>query len=310
MLTNDAQGIFRQDNHGWLFSWDNAAVFQAGPSKAMNWYGTTGSGSQTAAGNRGNAADSMNGIAVMYDAVAGKILTAGGSPSYQNSQATNAAYLITIGTVGTVPQVQQVASMANQRAFANGVVTPGGPVIVFGGQPYAVPFTDTGAVKTPEMYNPTTNTWTVLAPHVASRNYHSVAILLLDARIWTGGGGLCGGCANNHADGQIYSPPYLFTGTTRPTISSVSATTMAVGAKFTVTTNMASTFSMIRFGSNTHTVNTDQRRVPLTPTATSGFTYTLQLPTDAGRLLPGYWMLFAINSAGAPSVATSIKITL
>ena len=29
MLTDDAQGMYRQDNHGWLFAWSNATVFQA-----------------------------------------------------------------------------------------------------------------------------------------------------------------------------------------------------------------------------------------------------------------------------------------
>ncbi len=29
MLTNDAQGIFRGDNHGWFFGWTNDMVFQA-----------------------------------------------------------------------------------------------------------------------------------------------------------------------------------------------------------------------------------------------------------------------------------------
>jgi len=73
MLTADAGGIFRQDNHPWLFGWKNGYVFQAGPSKAMNWYRTSGSGSQTTAGNRASAVDSMCGVAVMYDAVAGKV---------------------------------------------------------------------------------------------------------------------------------------------------------------------------------------------------------------------------------------------
>ena len=30
MLTADTQGIFRQDNHGWLFGWKSQSVFQAG----------------------------------------------------------------------------------------------------------------------------------------------------------------------------------------------------------------------------------------------------------------------------------------
>ena len=59
MLTADAQGIFRADNHGWLFAWSDAYVFQAGPSSAMNWYGTAGNGSQTGAGTRASDPDSM-----------------------------------------------------------------------------------------------------------------------------------------------------------------------------------------------------------------------------------------------------------
>lgn len=78
MLTTDHEGIWREDNHAWLFGWRNGSVFQAGPSKAMNWYGTTGTGSQTAAGIRDAIDDAMCGIFVMYEP--GKILSAGGSP--------------------------------------------------------------------------------------------------------------------------------------------------------------------------------------------------------------------------------------
>jgi len=56
---------------------------QAGPSARMNWFSANGSGSTVPAGARGSDADAMNGNAVMYDAVAGKILTVGGAPSYQ-----------------------------------------------------------------------------------------------------------------------------------------------------------------------------------------------------------------------------------
>ena len=56
---------------------------QAGPSLQMNWYNVNAGGSTTPAGTRGDDADAMNGNAVMYDAVAGKIFTCGGAPSYQ-----------------------------------------------------------------------------------------------------------------------------------------------------------------------------------------------------------------------------------
>ena len=48
----------------------------------MNWYGTDGTGSQSAAGSRASDTDSMCGNAIMYDAVAGSILTLGGAPNY------------------------------------------------------------------------------------------------------------------------------------------------------------------------------------------------------------------------------------
>jgi galactose oxidase len=37
ILTADAQGAFRTDNHAWLFSWKANSIFQAGPSKASKY---------------------------------------------------------------------------------------------------------------------------------------------------------------------------------------------------------------------------------------------------------------------------------
>ena len=287
-------------------------MFQAGPSKAMNWYGTSGNGSQTAAGLRASDTDSMNGNAVMYDAINGKILTVGGATSYQDASATGNAHIITIGTPGSTPTVTTIGSMNYARSFANGVVLPNGEVFIVGGQSYAIPFTDDQAVLYPELFNPATNTFTVMAPMTNVRTYHSVALLMPDATVFSGGGGLCGDCNVNHFDAQIFSPPYLFTATgtlaTRPVITSTSPTSVAPGSTITVTTNSAVTsFSLIRYGSATHTVDTDQRRIALTPTA-SGLTYKMTVPSDSGIALGGYWMLFAINSAGVPSVASTVLI--
>ena len=313
MLTADAQGVYRSDNHAWLFGWKGGSVFQAGPSKAMNWYGTSGSGSRTGAGTRAADVDSMCGNAVMYDAVAGKILTAGGSPNYQGAQATSNAHVITIGAPNTTPTVQKINSMSYPRIFANGVVLPDGQVFITGGHTYGNPFSDENSVLTPELWNPATNQFQQMAPNSTPRNYHSVALLLLDGTVFSGGGGLCDSCSTNHFDAQIYTPPYLLNSDgslkTRPVINSVSATSIAVGGTLTVSTNSAVTsMSLIRYGSATHTVDTDQRRIPLTPRSTGANTYTVVVPSDPGIALPGYWMLFALNSAGVPSVAKTILI--
>ena len=81
-------------------------------------------------------------------------------------------------------------------------------------------------------------------------------ILLPDARIFTGGGGLCGTtCPTdgaNHDDGEIFSPPYLFDAdgslATRPVISSAPPTA-TYGATLMVTTDTpVGAFSLIRAG--------------------------------------------------------------
>ena len=324
MLTADKSGIWRADNHGWLFGWKEGSVFQAGPSRAMNWYGTSGTGSTTPAGTRGSDSDAMCGIAVMYDAVAGKILAAGGAPSYAYTDvpATRNANIITINDLFTDVSTEQINPMWEARSFACGVVLPDGKVFITGGQSIPAPFTDTNSSMDPELWDPTTNHFVKMATLPTPRNYHSVALLMPDATVFNGGGGLCGsGCAYNHPDGQFFSPPYLFesdgeTLAQRPIISSVSSKNPSISETITVTvTNIANTckaaptFSLIRIGTSTHTVDTDQRRVPLTPTSGSAGAYALPLPTDPGVLMPGYWYLFAL-ACGVPSEAQIILVSL
>jgi galactose oxidase len=314
ILTGDRAGVYRADNHAWLFAWRANSVFNAGPSRAMTWFNVTGTGSWAEGGLRGSDPDAMCATAAMYDAGAGLILSAGGSPHYDQSDATRNTHIIKLNAVNTNAAVTRVADMTYARAYANSVVLPDGKVFVTGGQAFPVPFQDTTAAMPAELWDPATNTWSVMAPINVPRVYHSVALLLPDATVIAGGGGLCGrGCRQNHPDAQVWTPPYLLNSDgslkARPSIVSVSATSLRPGATLTITTSEAATFSLVRYGSTTHTVNTDQRRVVLT-TTNSGNVYTTVLPSDAGVLLPGYWMLFAINSAGTPSVATQIRVLL
>ncbi len=307
MLTADRQGVYRADNHAWLFGWSGGRVLQAGPSRAMNWYGTTGSGSTTSAGTRAGDPDAMNGTAVMYDA--GKILTLGGAPHYQDATATANAHVITIN--GTTVAARKVASMRYARAYHNSVVLPDGKVLVAGGQSYPVPFSDNTSVYNAELWDPSTETFTTMAAAAVPRNYHSVAVLLPDARVFVGGSGLCGSCGTNRFNGEIFTPPYLLNadGTLRSRPAITGAPTSATyGAAITVATDRAvSRFSLVRLGTATHTVNTDQRRIGLTPTVVAGG-YRLSIPTDPGVVLPGYYMLFALDGNGVPSTARMIQI--
>jgi galactose oxidase len=174
-----------------------------------------------------------------------------------------------------------------------------------------------------ELWDPDTEKWTLLETnHQVPRTYHSIALLLPDATVLTGGGGLCGAICNvaklNHPDVEIFYPPYLFhpngvriPDNARPSVN-VSTTTAKHGDYITVKSNQAMRMvSIVRFGSVTHTVNTDQRRIELCGPNTEPcgkMQASLQIPQDPGVALGGNWMVFALNEAGVPSKAKTLLI--
>jgi galactose oxidase len=234
----------------------------------------------------------------------------GGAPDYENAAATTNAHVIDIRPA--TPTVRKVASMSYARAFHNSVVLPNGQVVVIGGQAWPVTFSDDGAVMVAELWDPATEKFSRLAAMQTPRTYHSVALLLPDGRVMSGGGGLCGTCTTNHSNVEILTPPYLLnadgTSATRPSITSA-PTDAYLGTTITVnaTASMKS-FAMVRMSSVTHSVNNEQRRVPLTFTVGTSGEYKLQIPADPGVAVPGYYMLFALNAAGVPSVAATIRV--
>jgi YVTN family beta-propeller protein len=307
MLGIDSSRNFGGDSHMWLIPTANGRVLYAGPSVNMQWISTTGDGAVQAAGVRGDDTFSVNGTAVMYDT--GKILKLGGAAGYEGFDANANAFVI--DTNGGFA-VRRVASMAYRRAFHNSVVLPTGQVVVIGGQTFEQAFTDNNSVLAPEIFDPETETFTTMPAMTVPRNYHSIGLLLPDGRVLAGGGGLCGACNANHADVQILSPHYLFnadgSAATRPQILTAPAS-FGYGSPVSVTTDSPiASFAMVRMGSTTHTVNNDQRRIAVSATATGNNTYRLAIPSNPGILLPGHWMLFAMNAQGTPSVATVVRV--
>ncbi len=306
--TNSSQNSNKDDYFAWLWAAPNGKLFHAGPSQTMHWIDTEGVGSWTSAGQRGDDPYSASGTTVMYDI--GKILKAGGAPtSGEGGNANNRAYTIDINTDD--PVVTRVGDLAYSRNVHNSVVLPTGEVLVLGGIPKGNFFSDVNSRLYAELWDPQTGEWTTMAEMTVPRNYHSSAILMNDGRVMTAGGGLCGGCAENHPDAQIFSPPYLFNTdgslATRPVITSA-PDAAAYNSAITVNTDVSiSSFAVVRLSGATHSTNNDQRRIPLTFTANGTNQYQLSIP-NRNILPPGRYMLFAMNSNGTPSIATSIKI--
>ena len=302
----DPRGTYRGDNHLWLFLQADGKVFHAGPDSHMHWIDTSGNGQISEAGTRGNDAYSMNGNAILYDI--GKILKVGGAPAYEDIDASPASYVIDLNT----KSVRQIAPMNYARAMHNSVVLPNGQVVITGGQTSVKLFSDDRSVLMAEIWNPETETFSKLSPMKIPRNYHSFSLLLPDGRVLVGGGGLCGTCTTNHPNVEILTPPYLLksdgTPASRPAITSAPATG-TYGSNITVTTDTSvASFSLVRLSAVTHSLNNDQRRVPLKSSSVDGRSHQLTIPVSRGLLPPGYYMLFALDTNGVPSVSSSLQI--
>jgi hypothetical protein len=158
-----------------------------------------------------------------------------------------------------------------------------------------------------EMWSPTSERFTAMAPMATPRVYHSTALLLPDGRVLVGGGGEYQGFQPDQLNAEIYSPPYLFKGA-RPTVTS-SPSVLQYGAQFAVQTpdaaNIASV-ALLRLGSVTHAFNENQRYVPLSFSASPG-TLTVQAPANSNIAPLGYYMLFLVNNTGVPSVGAFVQ---
>lgn len=67
--------------------------------------------------------------------------------------------------------------------------------------------------------------------------------------------------------------------------------------------------TLIRLGSSTHTLNTDQRINRLSfAAASSGGGLDVRIPSNPNETPPGYYMLFILNDQGVPSVSKMINV--
>jgi hypothetical protein len=183
-------------------------------------------------------------------------------------------------------------------------------------------------VKVPELYNPSTDEWTDVAPHQRDRTYHHTAVLMPDMRVLLGGhvpiAAYYGGkprdqgpaTANNDADPsfEIYSPPYLTRGE-RPTISSAQKG-VAYGEAFDIGTPQADDIESVlfmRMPSVQHTIDGDQRSLLLDFKKTGAGTLQAMAPPNSIAAPPGVYYL-VVNRKTAqgpvPSVARMVTVGL
>ncbi len=209
-----------------------------------------------------------------------------------------------------VPLITQTDSIDQVRFWASGTILADGRVLITGGS--KVVNTLTGVAYQAQIWDPASGHWTGGASATKPRLYHSNSLLLADATVLTGGGGAPGPVNNLNA--EIYYPPYLYASggvaAVRPLITAVAPRSINPGATLAITvgpTDVISRLTFIRTGSATHSYNSDQRFVAL-PFTQTGQQLKAVLPSDRTVLVPGYYMLFAFNQAGVPSIATIVAV--
>jgi len=212
----------------------------------------------------------------------------------------------------SVPVITQTDNIDQDRFWASGTILADGNVLVTGGSQVSNELT--GVAYQAEIWDRATGHWTAGDSAAVPRLYHSNALLLEDATVFTGGGGAPGPLNNLNA--EIYYPPYLYANNgsgqpaVRPVIASATPQSLLPGNTIKITvgpTDKISRLTFVRIGSATHCNNSDQRFVKLTFTQT-GRQLTTVLPRDPTTLLPGYYMLFAFNNAGVPSIAQIVFV--
>ncbi len=303
----DAAAAHGVDLYPRMFVLPDGRVFKAGPDQDT-WFLNTETGDWTP-GPAHNFGLRTYGAAVMY--APGKILVVGGGrvddPDLEpNDDVTATAEIIDFNEPN--PAWETVAPMQFARRQLNATLLPDGKVLVTGGTGGPGFNNEANPVLAAEIWDPETETWTTLSSMQVTRGYHSTAMLLLDGRVISTGGGEGAGAASFHNDAELFSPPYLFDGP-RPTITAAPQA-VTYGQTFFVQTPNAATISkvsLIRLPSVTHSFDENQRFNSLSFSMTAG---GLSVAAPAGSTLapPGHYMLFILDGNGVPAEGKIIQI--
>src|SRR4051812_10270262 len=206
-------------------------------------------------------------------------------------------------------------NMSQPRIEMNAVMLPSGKILALGGS-YNDEDTATASLNA-DLYDPITNTFSSAAANAYARLYHSVALLMPDATVWVAGGNPQRGSYEQRM--EIYQPAYLFTKdasgkvipATRPTIASAPAG-ISYANTFSVQTPDAASIAsivLVRAGAATHAFDMDQRLVGMSFSVSDTSHLTVTAPPNGNIAPPGYYLLFLVNNAGVPSVASFVQIS-
>jgi hypothetical protein len=191
---------------------------------------------------------------------------------------------------------------AEGKMFVSAVLLPDGKVFETGGGLHD----RADPVYEASFFDPATNTYEEgLATDPIPRTYHSSAFLLPDGRVMAVGDNPGNGTYNHNV--SVYTPPYLLKGA-RPKITSVIDGQWTYGdtQRITVDRPIAKA-ELIRPAAVTHSSDPNQRFLDL-PMTVDGNNIDLNVTSNPNMAPPGWYMLFAVDANGIPSVAEWVHL--
>jgi hypothetical protein len=311
--------------------WNVAAAYDPG-AETWSELGVPGIGTP-APGFRGSTSSIMLPLEPNEDGdyTSASFLTAGGilGTTPGTYVAVTDARIDTVDTTDGSLSSASTGSLHQPRWYGTGVLLPTGEVLAVSGASADEVFGPGTAipVKRPELWNPETGEWTVLAEASEARTYHNSAVLLSDGRVLVGGHdpistlygsnrtlvpGLTTPGETRNPTFEIFSPPYLSRGD-RPVIEDAPAE-IRHGRDFDIRVSGADQIDsvvLMRRAALTHLVDGGQRSVELPVIARNGDVITVQAPPHGAVAPAGPYQLF-VNGATAdgpvPSVAAEVAV--
>jgi hypothetical protein len=164
------------------------------------------------------------------------------------------------------------------------------------------------AALTAEIFDPRAGRWALAARSRVPRLYHSVALLTPDGRVVTAGSNPVQ--TDEELRIEVFSPPYLFRGT-RPelTLSAGHATYGGTLAATAPSPERLRELSLVRPGATTHASNSDQRLVDLEFAVSGPDAVELRMPANPDLAPPGWYMVFAVDTDGVPSLGRWLRLS-
>ena len=212
------------------------------------------------------------------------------------------------------PRFEPAGQLKHKTRYPEVVITPDDKLVISGGSRYYRGVRNSDLLEC-NLYDPATKRLSALAPPSVGRDYHSEALLLPDGRILTLGGNPLVSTGKDPKKKyfeqriSIFSPPYLHHGA-RPELISGPVELSRGGSADYLTSDAATIQSarLMRPSAVTHVTDLEQRSIALELTKRTGG-ISVTVPSGAGLVPSGWYMLFVNNAAGATSVARWVHVS-